>query len=789
MSQQKTILLVEDDSIMALSGKRVLEKYDYAVLVANTGESAITLFTDNPEVALVLMDIDLGDGIDGTETADLLLHIRQVPIVFLSSHTEPEIVEKTEKITSYGYVVKNSSNTVLEASIKMAFKLFEANQLTLANEKHIARQLRYANALNQIAEIIISEDHPEEILHQVNEIIATALESDRALIYDIFFAENRIEALCELLTKNHPEVLSTKGKYTSLEMFGAAFKHIRETRQHLESFADKVNPLFAGCEATEILHTRLHIKSLVWYPFAFDDHGYYLFTIYSILEKRVWTPEDLFFLESVAKQVSLALMKISLHREQLDVERALRTSNNYYRILTDNMKDVVWVIDTESLHYTYLSPSVSRLRGYTADEIMSAPVGKHLLAESADNYLTMVRECAEAFKQGAIAENDFRTIEMQLPCKNGSKVWTEIVASPRFNRESGHIEICGVTRDISRRKEVDEALRKSEAQLRSYFDLPIIGIAITNLAKEWLDVNDCLLNLLGYSWEELVGLTWADLTYPDDLEEDNVEFEKLLRGEIENYTIDKRYVHKDGHPIWVNIGVGCVRKENELAIDYVVAIVTDIHERKKAETEVKQLLQDKELLLTEVHHRIKNNMSTIYWLLNLQADTMQDAAAIKALQDASSRIMSMMTLYNMLYKSNDTESLLASDYIGNLSQQILDNFPQSPQITMTVECGVFQLKAKQLQPLGILLNEIITNSVKHAFSGIDHPRIEISCQKNDDFISLTLADNGIGLPQSIDLGSPTSFGIQLITMLVLQLDGQLDLNTEQGTRYSISFSS
>jgi len=122
----KKLLLVEDEVIQAMTGKIALEKYGYRVVTASSGEKAVEVVANTQDIDLILMDIDLGNGIDGTEAAAIILKNRDLPVVFLSSHTESAIVEKTEKITSYGYVVKNSSITVLDASIKMAFKLFDA---------------------------------------------------------------------------------------------------------------------------------------------------------------------------------------------------------------------------------------------------------------------------------------------------------------------------------------------------------------------------------------------------------------------------------------------------------------------------------------------------------------------------------------------------------------------------------------------------------------------------------------------------------------------------------------
>lgn len=125
---KKTILLVEDEVILAMSEEMNLEKYGYSVITVTTGEEAIEAVKSTTEIDLILMDINLGAGINGTEAAETILKERDIPVLFLSSHIEPEVVEKTENITSYGYVVKSSSITVLDASIKMAFKLFDANK-------------------------------------------------------------------------------------------------------------------------------------------------------------------------------------------------------------------------------------------------------------------------------------------------------------------------------------------------------------------------------------------------------------------------------------------------------------------------------------------------------------------------------------------------------------------------------------------------------------------------------------------------------------------------------------
>ena len=158
--QQKTILLVEDEVIIALSQAQDLENEGYTVVHAASGEKAIEYVCVRKEpVDLILMDIDLGKGIDGTEAAKEILKSYDIPVVFLSSHTEKEMVEKTEKITSYGYVVKSSSLTVLDASIKMAFKLFNANHvLSEKNESLHQHSQLLENIIENIPGFVLWKD-------------------------------------------------------------------------------------------------------------------------------------------------------------------------------------------------------------------------------------------------------------------------------------------------------------------------------------------------------------------------------------------------------------------------------------------------------------------------------------------------------------------------------------------------------------------------------------------------------------------------------------------------------
>ncbi len=144
--------------------------------------------------------------------------------------------------------------------------------------------------------------------------------------------------------------------------------------------------------------------------------------------------------------------------------------------------------------------------------------------------------------------------------------------------------------DLTIRKQAEEEVRKSEARFQGYFSLTLHGIAITSPDKGWIEVNDRICSILGYSRDELFRMNWKELTHPDDLAADIEQFNRILCGQIEQYTMDKRFIRKDGGVIWTNINIGCVRKSNG-SVDYILGLMEDISERKLMEESLKKTVQ------------------------------------------------------------------------------------------------------------------------------------------------------------------------------------------------------
>jgi PAS domain S-box-containing protein len=168
---------------------------------------------------------------------------------------------------------------------------------------------------------------------------------------------------------------------------------------------------------------------------------------------------------------------------------------------------------------------------------------------------------------------------------NGEVRWIHHLCQPIYDRDGRFLGVRGSNRDITMRKRAEEALRESEEKLRSFYDLPLIGMALTASDKRWIYANDRICEILGFSREELSRLTWDKITYPDDLDKDLEYFNRLLRGEIGSYTIEKRFVRKDSGIVHTQISIGCVRNPDH-SIRYIAGLMQDITERKRAEEAV-----------------------------------------------------------------------------------------------------------------------------------------------------------------------------------------------------------
>ena len=222
-------------------------------------------------------------------------------------------------------------------------------------------------------------------------------------------------------------------------------------------------------------------------------------------------------------------------------------------------------------------------------------------------------------------------------------------------------------------------------------------------------------------------------------------------------------------------------------IEGAVINFVDVTDRRAAEQEVKKQLADKDLLLQEIHHRIKNNIASIRGLLSTQAESVTNPEAISILQDAISRVNSMSVLYENLLMRNEYEASSAKHYVERLIDSVVAVFPADKQITVKKQVTDFSLDPTRLFAVGIIINELLTNIMKYAFAGREAGVITISLRAANDRATLTVQDDGNGLPEHYDIGTAKGFGHALVSMLTEQLGGHFSIESDDGTTSVLQF--
>jgi len=224
-------------------------------------------------------------------------------------------------------------------------------------------------------------------------------------------------------------------------------------------------------------------------------------------------------------------------------------------------------------------------------------------------------------------------------------------------------------------------------------------------------------------------------------------------------------------------------------LKYVVLQHYDVTNCKVAEDKIRASLQKKETLLQEIHHRVKNNMNVISSLLSLQANSTEDEQLKDALMVSQSRVQSMSSIHEALYQSDNLSSIDMNTYLSKLSGAIAQNYTIGNKVNIKVESKNIFITTKQASPLGLIVNELITNSFKYAFPENQEGEIIIKLRKTEQSqIELIYADNGKGMPEDFDWKNTKSMGLKLVKMLSEnQLDGSLDMASNNGTKFTIKF--
>jgi PAS domain S-box-containing protein len=352
-------------------------------------------------------------------------------------------------------------------------------------------------------------------------------------------------------------------------------------------------------------------------------------------------------------------------------EEALKESENKYRMLADNVNDVIFVLDM-NLNYTYVSPSVKFLRGYDPEEVLKQQPSEVLAPSSLDLVMKTLSEIMEPEKSKLSDMPISQTLELEMIRKDGSTVWTEVKFSFIRDKNQRPVGILGLTRDITERKRGEEELRLSEERFRRIFDEGPFGMGLEDPDHTIIAANKVLCGLLGYTEQELAGRSVADVIYEEDREKSKEALEQLFTNGTPVFRQEKRYVRKDGTLSWANTSISAIHgKEGNVL--YGLAIIEDITERKTAAEKIRLLAYydsltglpnrtfHKELIKRAIEHaqRHKEIFALIYiGLDNFQRinDTLGHSVGDLLLKAVADRLASSMRKSDYVARSAEGET-------------------------------------------------------------------------------------------------------------------------------------
>lgn len=479
------------------------------------------------------------------------------------------------------------------------------------------------------------------------------------------------------------------------------------------------------------------------------------------------------FLTTVIIWNAQILNRMDRQRQESNLKRL--KLKEFYENLVEGINEGIWVTDSED-HLYFMNRGMEEIAGGKT----SAMEGLHVLDDLPDEYVGGLKDYYRKAKE---TKQPVYYDSLCVSNPEGKRTYQSGWIIPRFN--DGHFDgaICTVI-DQTERKKAEDALSKSETFYRAIFENTGTATIIVGVDTIISMANKRCEALSGYSVDEIENKkSFMDFVHPEE-QERILGYHKMRRigGKDVPSEYEFRLLNKNGEEKQIMLFASVIPGTT----DSVVSLL-DITQRKNAENEVKRSLNEKELLLREIHHRVKNNMQIISSLLNLQRSYIQDEEADNILQESQGRVKSMALVHEKLYQTSDLARINVAEYIRSLTMNLFHSYTVKFGINLSMDVGELYFNIDTAVPLGLIINELVSNSLKYAFQDQDEGEIRISLMETAEpgRYLLLIRDDGAGFPEELDINSTHSLGLQLVNTLVNQLDGEIEMVVNGGTTFNI----
>jgi len=371
------------------------------------------------------------------------------------------------------------------------------------------------------------------------------------------------------------------------------------------------------------------------------------------------------------------------------------------------------------------------------------------------------------------------TIKTEIKINKPEDMWLDLQITPLHKQNYQLLGWLIIFQDINPIKKAEKSLQTSEKEYRDLVDNALLGIYKADKNGNILFANDSIIKMFGYDSNEDIRNFNISSLYKN-LDDRDIILKKLVKnGKLEEYEV--KMVKKNGSIL--NIMASATMNGETIS-----GMTMDLTDQKKAQNQIKRSLEVKDMLLKEIHHRVKNNLMVISSLLNLQSRYIKDEASKSIFKDSQNRARSMALIHELLYQSSDLKRINFGIYINKLTNELFNVYITDPnKIKLNMDIGDIMLDINTAIPLGLIVNELVSNSMKHAFPNNKQGKIYIKFNLDNGDYSMIISDNGVGFPMDYNIQDGDSLGLKIVNSLTEQIEGEIKIEISNGTKFIIKF--
>lgn len=638
-------------------------------------------------------------------------------------------------------------------------------------DKERQENLHFLENLDRINRAFQGTNDLYQMLREVLEVVLDIFGSDRAWV---FFP-------CDPDAPNWSVPMEcTRPEYPGVYAKNIVLSNIPEMSRLLKIVLEEEGPVQFGPDAAYPvplpLHTEFQVQSGIAVAIYPKTARPYMFGLHQCSSKRLWSSREVMLFQEIGRRMEEALSSMLVYQDLQDSERRLEAAQQLARV-------GYWELDLAEGTVT-LSPVAYEILGISPD------TGNLSLVEWTEMWeKVIVPESSESMLQGlmgTVQSGRPFSLEYSILFPDGTEHFMYSRGELIQDTQGISLQIFGMTQDITQLRRAQRALEERETLYRALFEQSSDGVVIHRaITGEAITANQAMADMMECEIADIIGTGMTEGVIPEDQADTQAKWQQIIvDGHLEPY--ERRLITRKGNLRYFEIAASTIYDSHTDTPRFIQAVLRDITERKQTETQIQAALQEKEILLKEIHHRVKNNLQVISSLLYLQSIKIEDESMLELFRESRNRVSAMALVHEQLYQSENFARVDFGTYLRALVGSLFESYGATEgEIKLSIETDGATLDVHTAIPCGLLVSEMVSNALKYAFPN-GYGLIGITLFSNADGYLLRVSDDGVGLPEASAIRSG-ALGMQLIDRLVAQLGGKLSLSGPPGTAYTIWF--